>query len=179
MRKDTGLEFAHPIYECFFCHQRIVATTRAYQRTRRSNTDRVCEPRPLTIRVYPVQVAMKQDHSTWRNQSLRFHNPALLRSVVMSCRTLMETVVRESGGVLNGIQRIQWELFRGECDIDARRCIKIPTAGFDTVLCRTWTCTRRSLTAGSIYIQCYAVLPTASAHPPHAASWQRYSTSRE
>ena len=62
----------------------------------------------------------------------------------------METLFRESGGVLNGIHRIQWELFRGECDIDGRRCIKIPTAGFDTVFCRTWTCTRRSLTAGSI-----------------------------
>ena len=37
----------------------------------------------------------------------------------------METVVRESGGLLNGIHRIQWELFRGECDVDGRRFIKI------------------------------------------------------
>ena len=175
MRKDTGLDFAHLIYERFFCYQAIVAATSTYQRTRRSHTDRVCELRLFLIGVYPVQVAMEQAPRTWRNQ-FRFHKPVLLRSVVID---RMETVARESGGLLNGIHRIQWELFRGECDVDGRRFIKIPTAGFDPVLCRTWTCTRRSLSADSIYIPCHVVLPTASAHPPHAASWQRYSTSSE
>ena len=60
MRKDTGLDFAHLIYECFFCYQAIVAATSTYQRTRRSHTDRVCELRLFLIGVYPVQVAMEQ-----------------------------------------------------------------------------------------------------------------------